>query len=126
MDLARVTPGGSKPAEVLVKPVDEYGDTGDDPVPVRAGLERFFRFLGAPPVDVVTRLEASWADLVGPVLAEASSPLELRDGVLLIGCDDAAWVAQVSWMEPQIKDHFSRAFPNLELRRVVARTRKIT
>lgn len=96
---------------------------GPPPVPLREGLERFFRFLGAPPVDVVTQLEASWAELVGPALAGPTRPLELLDGVLVVVCDDAAWTGQVQWMEAQIRQRFAAAFPGLELRRVVARTR---
>lgn len=110
----------------MTSPVDEPGYDGDEPVPVRAGLERFFRFLGAPPVDVVTRLEEVWAEVVGPALAGPTRPVELIDGVLVVLCDDPAWSAQVTWMEPQIKERFSRVFPNLELGRVVARTRAIS
>jgi hypothetical protein len=97
---------------------------GPPPAPVREGLEQFFRFLGAPPVDVVTRLEDCWPELVGPALAGPTRPVELLDGVLVVACDDPAWAAQVQWMEAQIKQRFGVVFPSLELRRVVARTRR--
>jgi Dna[CI] antecedent, DciA len=101
------------------EPVDD-----EPPVPVREGLERFFRFLGSPPVDVVTKLETCWAEVVGPALAGPTAPVELRDGTLVVLCDDPAWAAQVSWMEAQIKQRFATVFPAVELRRVVARTRR--
>lgn len=102
-------------------PVDEPVDD-EQPVPVREGLERFFRFLGAPPVDVVTRLADCWGEIVGPALAGPTRPLELLDGTLVVGCDDPAWAAQVSWMEAQIRQRFAAVFPTVELRRVTART----
>lgn len=99
------------------RPVDD-----EPPVPVKEGLERFFRFLGAPPVDVVTRLADCWGEIVGPALAGPTRPLELLDGTLVVGCDDPAWAAQVSWMETQIRQRFATVFPTVELRRVTART----
>ena len=94
----------------------------DEPVPVREGLERFFRFLGAPPIDVVTRLADRWSDVVGPALAGPTRPLELIDGVLVVVCVDPAWAAQVTWMEAQIKQRFTQVFPGMTLKRVLART----
>lgn len=99
------------------RPVDDA-----PPVPVKEGLERFFRFLGAPPVDVVTRLADCWGEIVGPALAGPTRPVELLDGTLVVGCDDPAWAAQVSWMETQIRQRFATVFPTVELRRVTART----
>ncbi len=93
----------------------------EEPVPVKEGLERFFRFLGAPPMDVVTRLAEAWAEVVGPALAGPTRPVELLDGVLVVACDDPAWAAQVMWMEPQIRQGFTEVFPNLVLRRVHTR-----
>ena len=95
---------------------------GDQPVPLREGLERFFRHLGAPPVDVVAELTNRWPDIVGPALAEPTRPADLVDGVLTIVCDDAAWCSQIMWMEAQIKQRFGAAFPSYDLIRVVART----
>ena len=36
--------------------------------------------------------------------------MELVDRVLTIGCEDAAWAAQVGWMEAQIKQRFEALF----------------
>ncbi len=94
----------------------------DEPTPLREGLERYFRHLGAPPVDVITELSKRWADIVGPALAEPTRPRDLVDGVLTVLCDDAAWASQIGWMEAQIKLRFSTVFPAYELVKVVART----
>jgi predicted nucleic acid-binding Zn ribbon protein len=96
--------------------------TAGEPVPLREGLERFFRHLGAPPVNVVAELGDRWAEVVGPVMAGPTRPVELVGGVLVVGCDDPAWVSQVAWMEPQIIERLVAVFPGIELRKVVART----
>jgi predicted nucleic acid-binding Zn ribbon protein len=93
----------------------------EEPVPLRQGLERFFRHLGAPPVDVVTELTNRWGDIVGPALAGPTRPAELVDGVLTVACSDPAWASQVMWMEAQIKQRFAAAFPSYALTKVVTR-----
>jgi len=92
-----------------------------DPQHVRQGLELFLKHLGAPPVSVITELTARWADCVGPALAGASRPIELVDGTLVVSCDDAAWAAQIGWMESQIIDRFRAMFPDATLSRVSTR-----
>lgn len=95
---------------------------GDEPAPLREGLERYFRHLGVPPVDVVAELNNRWADIVGPALAEPTRPRDLVDGVLTVVCDDAAWASQIGWMEAQVKQRFASIFPEYELVKVVAKT----
>ena len=94
---------------------------GGEPTPLRAGLELFLKHLGAPPVDVSSRLAAQWTELVGETLGAVSEPLEVRDGHLVIGCDDPAWAAQIGWMEAQLLERFQRLYPDVDLRRVSAR-----
>jgi len=93
-----------------------------DPKPVRWGLERYFKHLGAPPVDVVSELLKRWPEIVGPALAGPTRPLELIDGVLTVDCDDAAWASQIGWMEHQIKQRFALVFPKTTVTKVVAHT----
>ena len=95
--------------------------SGQDPVPLRQGLERFFKHLGAPPLDVISELANRWPEIVGPALAGPTRPLELIDGVLAVSCDDPAWASQIGWMEAQIMERFKVVFPNVTIARVVAR-----
>ncbi|MGF1598764.1 MAG: DUF721 domain-containing protein [Acidimicrobiales bacterium] len=105
--------------------MSEPGGDGDEhPVPLRQGLELFFKHLGSPPVDVVTTLATRWEEIVGPALVGPTTPLEFIDGVLVVACDDPAWASQIGWMEVQIKERFAELFPTVVLRRVVARTRR--
>ncbi|MDH3680157.1 MAG: DUF721 domain-containing protein [Acidimicrobiia bacterium] len=94
----------------------------DDPQPLRHGLELFLKHLGAPPVDVLSDLADRWEEIVGPALATATRPVELIDGVLVVGCDDPAWAAQIGWMEAQITQRFGEVFPDVVVSRVTART----
>lgn len=92
------------------------------PRPLAESLERFVRNLGAPPISVLSQLEQCWPDVVGPGLSATTRPIELVDGVLTIGCEDAAWAAQVGWMEAQIKQRFEATFGAGLVRRVAVRT----
>ena len=91
--------------------------------PVRLGetLERYLRFLGRPPVSITSQLAARWAEVVGPVMAANTRPIEVRDGTLVIGCDEAAWAAQIGWMERQILAQLRGLFGESDLTRVVSR-----
>lgn len=96
----------------------------DEPTPVRVGLERYFKHLGAPPLNVVAELSNRWPEIVGPVLAGPTHPIELVDGVLTIRCDDAAWASQIGWMETQIKERFRSVFPEVSLDKIATRLRR--
>ena len=95
--------------------------TADDPTPLGDSLDRFVRNLGAPPVSVLGQLRDRWPDVVGPGLAGPTRPIELVDRVLTVGCEDAAWAAQVGWMEAQITQRFEAVFGPGLLDRIVAR-----
>lgn len=94
----------------------------DEPAPLREGLELFFKHLGAPPVDVVAELRDRWGEVVGPGLDGPTRPIELVEGVLVVGCDDPSWASQIAWMEAQIIERFAAVFPDVEVVRVRART----
>ena len=93
----------------------------DDPRPLREALGRYLHHLGAPPVDVVAELGRRWPVIVGPALADVTHPLEVADGVLVIGCDDTALAAQVAWMEHQIVERYVAEFDDWSVRRVIVR-----
>ena len=57
-----------------------------------------------------------------PGLGRGTRPIELIEGVLVVGCDDPAWASQIGWMENQIKDRFAEVFPGVKLSRIAART----
>ncbi len=90
-----------EPAQVPTAP--GFGRLGDS-------VERFVRNLGGPPLTVLTQMEQRWSEIVGPALASTTRPIELVDGVLMIGCSDGSWASQVQWMEQQIIENFATVF----------------
>ena len=84
-------------------------------------LDRFLKQMGAPPARALGDLYDLWPEVVGPAVAERSRPIELLDGVLVIGCDDAAWASQIGWMETQIKTRCATVFEGVEVRRIQLR-----
>jgi predicted nucleic acid-binding Zn ribbon protein len=91
------------------------------PAPLVEPLERLVNNLGAPPISILSQLEDRWPDIVGPALAGPTRPVELIDGVLTIACEDAAWAAQLGWMEAQIKQRFADTFGSSLVQRVSTR-----
>jgi predicted nucleic acid-binding Zn ribbon protein len=74
----------------------------DPPVRLDRPLGRVLRHLGVPSASVLPSLEQTWADVVGPALAQHSSPVTLKHGRLLVRVDDPAWASQLRWMEQQV------------------------
>ncbi|HSL59377.1 MAG TPA: DUF721 domain-containing protein [Acidimicrobiales bacterium] len=72
------------------------------PRPLGEGLERVLRGLGAPPVDVLAQVFAAWPELVGEAVADASHPLTLDDGRLVVAVDDPVWASQLKWMSADL------------------------
>ena len=93
-----------------------------EPPTLGQSLDRLVRNLGAPPISVLSQLKDRWPDIVGPALSGTTRPVELVDGVMTIACDDAAWAAQVGWMEAQIMQRFEDVFGPGQLRRLAVRT----
>ena len=79
---------------------------GGDPLsPLPAGI----RSVGSSLGDVASRLGlaapstlhqifSQWAELVGEPLATHVQPMSMRDGVLRLRADEAAWAAQVGYL----------------------------
>lgn len=70
----------------------------DEPKPISASLSVVAKSLGAPNVEVLRALFARWPELVGPGVARHAVPVGLRDKVLTIAVDDAAWATQLRYL----------------------------
>ena len=92
-----------------------------EPELIKRTLEQFLEQMGAPPVRTLVDLNSRWGEIVGPGLHGPTRPIELIDGVLVVGCDDATWASQITWMDAQIKRRFSAAFDGLSVQRVTTR-----
>lgn len=113
----------------MVKRNTRSGDSGSrnmrrsssQPTAIGETLDNYLGYLGAPPIRTLSSLQECWTEIVGPALAEPTRPVELVDGILIIGCDDATWASQVGWMEAQITARFRAQFPDTEIRKIKAR-----
>jgi len=80
---------------------------GPAPRPLTDGLDRVLRGLGAPPVDVLTRIFAAWPELVGDAVADAARPVRLDDGRLVVAVDDPVWASQLRWMSTELVERIA-------------------
>ncbi len=78
------------------------GRRGPGPRPVAESLDRLSRSLGGPPATVLSRLFASWPELVGDAVAAHARPRSLRHGVLVVMVDEPAWATQLRWLEARL------------------------
>ncbi len=83
------------------------GGRGDhDPRPVGESLGRIARHLGAPPPSALTSVFDGWEDLVGAAVAAHVRPVSLARGTLVVAVDEAAWAAQLTWLESDLLRRF--------------------
>lgn len=97
-----------------------------DPDRLGPALDRLLGHLGAPPARVVSALEAIWAEVAGPGLAACSHPVELRDGTLLVSCDEPAWASQLRWMESDLCQRLTARLDGVPVRALRVRVRGTT
>jgi predicted nucleic acid-binding Zn ribbon protein len=62
------------------------------------------RELGLPDPQRLTTLLDAWPDIVGATLAPHAHVRSLRDGVLVVGVDAAAFATQVRYLESHVRD----------------------
>lgn len=58
--------------------------------------------LGGPRAGVLVTVHESWAELVGPEVADHSHLVGLDAGTLRIGVDGPAWASHLRWAEADI------------------------
>lgn len=94
-----------------------------DPQPLRAGVERLLRHLGAPRVDAVQALFDRWPDLVGPGPAAHTRPVSVARGELVIAVDDTTWASHLQWSGAELVIRINEVLGEAEITdlRVVVR-----
>jgi len=85
---------------------------GRDPRSAQRVLEDLVRARGWSSAVARSELFVAWADAVGPVTAEHSTPVEIRDGTLLVRCDSTAWATQLGLMRGSILTAIAERFPD--------------
>lgn len=95
----------------------------DEPGRLGPALDRLLGHLGSPPARVVSALEEIWEEVAGPGLAACSRPVELRDGTLVVSCDEPGWASQLRWMEPQLCQRLTARLDGTPVRALRVRVR---
>ena len=103
------------------RPLPEPG--GDPPRPVKASLPAVTRHLGGEGGPALVDLIRRWPEVVGPPIAAHSKPLSLRSGTLTVAADEAAWGAQLRWLEADLLRRLEEACGPGVVTRVAVRVR---
>ncbi len=85
------------------------GRSEREATPLARSLAGEVRRLGGPDPGLTTAVFAHWDDLVGPVMADHSRPVSLRDGVLLVAVDQPAWATQLRYLASPVLERIALA-----------------
>ena len=71
--------------------------------PLGEALEKYFERQGIKGRIRQASVVPEWTELVGPQIAEVTTPHEvLRDGTLVVSVKSAAWMQELQMMSPEI------------------------
>lgn len=71
--------------------------------PLREALDKYFERHGIKGRIRQASVVPEWCELVGPQIAEVTTPHEvLRDGTLVVSVKSAAWMHELQMMSPEI------------------------
>jgi predicted nucleic acid-binding Zn ribbon protein len=77
---------------------------------------------GLTPTTTLARVQRTWPQVVGPVIARAGSPTAERDGVLTVTCADAVWAAELDMMSAELIARLNRALEGELIHKLRCRT----
>ncbi|HEX2070838.1 MAG TPA: DciA family protein [Thermoleophilaceae bacterium] len=77
------------------------------PRPLAVALEQ----LGheARPPTLLARVQAAWAEVVGPAIAAEAQPVRERDGIVTVACRSAAWASELELLAPELLERLAAA-----------------
>ncbi|MEO0492841.1 MAG: DUF721 domain-containing protein [Actinomycetota bacterium] len=91
------------------------------PQPIGASLEKLLGDLNAPSVDVLDVVFREWASIVGPDLADHTSPGSIDGDQLTVTANDPAWAAEFRWLEREVIERLTAATGSDRITRVQVR-----
>jgi predicted nucleic acid-binding Zn ribbon protein len=77
-----------------------------EPRPLSLALEQLGH--DATPQTLLARVQAAWAEAVGPAIADEAQPVSERGGTVTIVCRSAAWASELELLAPQLLDKLNR------------------
>ncbi|HJV09463.1 MAG TPA: DUF721 domain-containing protein [Acidimicrobiales bacterium] len=103
------------------KPLHEPG--GLPPRRLADSLPTVTKHLGGAGGPALVDLLQRWPEVVGPSLAAHCRPLTLRETTLTIAADEAAWGAQLRWLEADLIRRLDQAVGAGTVTRIAVRIR---
>ncbi len=77
--------------------------------PLSEALDQYLRNRGIKRRMHQATVVPDWPKLVGPKIAEVTTPREVRrDGTLVVSVKSAAWMQELQLMEPQIRHQLAK------------------
>ena len=77
------------------------------PRPVAAALGALRR--EAEPATVLARVQACWAETVGPAIAGEAEPVAERGGTLTVACRSAGWAQELQLLSRDLVERLNEA-----------------
>ncbi|MFZ0665322.1 MAG: DUF721 domain-containing protein [Acidimicrobiales bacterium] len=78
-------------------------------VEVRESVEQIGRFLGAPPLDLLTFVFTGWEEIVGVAASVHSQPERIEGQSLLVKVDSPAWASHLRTHASEVISRLSEA-----------------
>lgn len=83
--------------------------------PLGEALEKYFQRRGIKRRVQQASVISAWQELVGPKIAEVTTPQEVRkDGTLVVNVKSAAWMQELQLMEPAIREQLNKSGKNVK------------
>src|SRR5215210_575767 len=70
------------------------------PRPLSNALEGVVR--EAAPATLLARVQGAWAEVAGPGVAAAATPVSERDGVVTVACESGVWAQELELLAPDL------------------------
>ncbi len=77
------------------------------PRPLSVAVELLRQALA--PATPLARIQACWAEAVGPSIAACARPVAERSGVVTVSCAASTWAAELQMMGPQLAERLNDA-----------------
>jgi predicted nucleic acid-binding Zn ribbon protein len=106
-------------------PVRGEPPRGDDPVALKAPLDRVLHGLGAPPADALAGVFERWSELAGMPLADHGVPVRLEAGVLVVAVREPGWATEWRYRQGEVLRRCDGALGKGVVERVEVQVRRV-
>ncbi|MBT1181791.1 DUF721 domain-containing protein [Bifidobacterium sp. CP2] len=97
---------------------ESFGKPGRDPARLGGVAALLARNGDWIPHLKLAQLNNHWDQVVGPVIAQHSHVVSLREGTLIIGTESQVWATQLTYLIPQLTDTIRRNLEGLDIREI--------